>query len=254
LKLPRDVATRYKVLTDLWRIDSLEAVVASASGTQLLPTKVTSLDNFALHTLALSLGLVAHQNDTIAANAMTDQSPQSSHEQAREPEAQLSELDPMPYSNETVSPAEDKTPEHTSHDDHASDEESVYKTQGVEVQDIKTMESKDEEAAKDGDKGEEEEKVKEEDDGDDDDDDDDDEDDEEEEEEEEDDEEDEEEDDDDDDEEPKLKYARLTQHLNGVYRNGDATSAFLVAGDKMVSSVCSSSHGLANCDVDRWNA
>ncbi|KAL2177392.1 uncharacterized protein P884DRAFT_200623 [Thermothelomyces heterothallicus CBS 202.75] len=36
------------------------------------------------------------------------------------------------------------------------------------------------------------------------------------------------------DEEPKLKYARLTQHLGPVYRNGDATSAFLVAGDKMI--------------------
>jgi vacuolar protein sorting-associated protein 41 len=45
-------------------------------------------------------------------------------------------------------------------------------------------------------------------------------------------------DEDDDDEgeedEPKLKYARLTAHLLPVYRNGDATSAFLVAGDKMV--------------------
>ncbi|KAB5526419.1 hypothetical protein GE09DRAFT_1257019 [Coniochaeta sp. 2T2.1] len=48
---------------------------------------------------------------------------------------------------------------------------------------------------------------------------------------------DEEEDDDDDDEEdeePKLKYARLTPHLGAVYRNGDATSSFLVAGDKMI--------------------
>lgn len=35
-------------------------------------------------------------------------------------------------------------------------------------------------------------------------------------------------------EEPKLKYARLTQHLGAVYRNGDATSSFLVAGDKMI--------------------
>lgn len=34
--------------------------------------------------------------------------------------------------------------------------------------------------------------------------------------------------------EPKLKYARLTGSLGGVYRNGDATSCFLVAGDKMV--------------------
>ncbi len=37
------------------------------------------------------------------------------------------------------------------------------------------------------------------------------------------------------DEEPRLKYASLTKHLKSVYRNGDATSAFLVAGDKMVS-------------------
>lgn len=42
------------------------------------------------------------------------------------------------------------------------------------------------------------------------------------------------EEDEDDDEEPRLKYARLTQHLGGVYKNADATSSFLVAGDKMV--------------------
>ena len=46
--------------------------------------------------------------------------------------------------------------------------------------------------------------------------------------------EDEEDDDDEEDEEPKLKYARLTPHLGAVYRNGDATSSFLVAGDKMI--------------------
>lgn len=46
--------------------------------------------------------------------------------------------------------------------------------------------------------------------------------------------EDEEDEEDDDDEEPKLKYARMTGHLTQVYRNGDATSCFLVAGDKMV--------------------
>lgn len=38
----------------------------------------------------------------------------------------------------------------------------------------------------------------------------------------------------DDDDEPRLKYAYLTKHLGSVYRNGDATSTFLVAGDKMV--------------------
>lgn len=39
---------------------------------------------------------------------------------------------------------------------------------------------------------------------------------------------------DEEDEEPRLKYASLTKHLKPVYRNGDMTSAFLVAGDKMV--------------------
>jgi hypothetical protein len=49
-------------------------------------------------------------------------------------------------------------------------------------------------------------------------------------------EEDSEDDDDDDveDEEPKLKYNRLTSNLLPLYRNGDATSTFVVAGDKMV--------------------
>ena len=41
-------------------------------------------------------------------------------------------------------------------------------------------------------------------------------------------------DEDEEDEEPRLKYAYLTKHLGSVYRNGDATSTFLVAGDKMV--------------------
>lgn len=47
-----------------------------------------------------------------------------------------------------------------------------------------------------------------------------------------------EDDDDDDDseeEEPRLKYATISKRLSSVYRNGDAVSAFLVAGDKMVS-------------------
>jgi hypothetical protein len=49
-------------------------------------------------------------------------------------------------------------------------------------------------------------------------------------------EEDSEEDDEEDDEEdsePVLKYSRLTSNLS-LYRNGDATSTFIVAGDKMV--------------------
>jgi hypothetical protein len=55
----------------------------------------------------------------------------------------------------------------------------------------------------------------------------------------------EDEDDDDDDnddddeaeEEAKLKYTRLTSSLGPVYRNGDATSTFVVVGDKMVRRV-----------------
>lgn len=42
------------------------------------------------------------------------------------------------------------------------------------------------------------------------------------------------EDEDEEDEEPRLKYAPLTRNLGTVYRNGDATSAFLVAGDKLI--------------------
>jgi hypothetical protein len=38
----------------------------------------------------------------------------------------------------------------------------------------------------------------------------------------------------DSDSEPVLKYSRLTSHLLPLYRNGDATSSFMVAGDKMV--------------------
>lgn len=45
---------------------------------------------------------------------------------------------------------------------------------------------------------------------------------------------DEDEDDEEDEEEPRLKYAKLTGSLAGVYRNGDFTTAFSVAGDKMV--------------------
>ncbi|KAI3325611.1 hypothetical protein HD806DRAFT_452574 [Xylariaceae sp. AK1471] len=48
------------------------------------------------------------------------------------------------------------------------------------------------------------------------------------------DEEGEEDEEDEEDDEPRLKYARLTQHLGSVYRNGDSTSAFLVAGGKMI--------------------
>jgi hypothetical protein len=38
----------------------------------------------------------------------------------------------------------------------------------------------------------------------------------------------------DSDSEPVLKYSRLTSYLLPLYRNGDATSSFMVAGDKMV--------------------
>lgn len=39
----------------------------------------------------------------------------------------------------------------------------------------------------------------------------------------------------DEEEEPRLDYTSMTRKLTSVYQNGDATSTFLVAGDKMVS-------------------
>ncbi|KAF3902896.1 hypothetical protein AA313_de0208897 [Arthrobotrys entomopaga] len=44
------------------------------------------------------------------------------------------------------------------------------------------------------------------------------------------------EEDEEEDEEPKLKYVRLTSSMGNVYRNGDATSTAIVAGDKLVES------------------
>lgn len=38
-------------------------------------------------------------------------------------------------------------------------------------------------------------------------------------------------------EEPRLKYTTVTTILSSLYRNGDAVSALLVAGDKMVCMV-----------------
>lgn len=64
------------------------------------------------------------------------------------------------------------------------------------------------------------------------------------------------EEDEEEDEEPKLKYARLTPNLGPVYRNGDATSAFVVAGDKMVSYQQVSPQKLSCCSppflLDYW--
>ena len=44
----------------------------------------------------------------------------------------------------------------------------------------------------------------------------------------------EDEDEDEEEEESRLKYATLTRNVSSIYRNGDATSAFHVAGDKMI--------------------
>ncbi len=53
----------------------------------------------------------------------------------------------------------------------------------------------------------------------------------------------EEDEDEDEDEEPRLKYTRLTRALGPVYRNGDAVSATLVFGERMVcSSTCSTAY------------
>jgi hypothetical protein len=59
---------------------------------------------------------------------------------------------------------------------------------------------------------------------------------------------DEEEEEDDEEDEPRLNYTSLTKYLRPLYRNGDATSAFLVAGDKMVGqSATGSCHSPEHC-------
>lgn len=62
------------------------------------------------------------------------------------------------------------------------------------------------------------------------------------------------EDEDEDDEEPQLKYAYLTKHLGSVYRNGDAASCFLSAGDKMVCNPRTSRTCQAKDCLDHWDA
>lgn len=42
------------------------------------------------------------------------------------------------------------------------------------------------------------------------------------------------EDEEDEEDEPRLKYSQLTGSLSSVYRGGDATSTFMVGGDKLV--------------------
>jgi hypothetical protein len=37
--------------------------------------------------------------------------------------------------------------------------------------------------------------------------------------------------------EPKLKYHRLTDSITSIYKGGDATSSFLVSGDKLVRAI-----------------
>lgn len=50
----------------------------------------------------------------------------------------------------------------------------------------------------------------------------------------------------DEEEEPRLKYIPVSKRLSSLYRNGDAVSAFLVGGDKMVRVVARSgmAHGI----------
>ncbi|EGU77993.1 hypothetical protein FOPG_12724 [Fusarium oxysporum f. sp. conglutinans race 2 54008] len=151
---------------------------------------------------------------------MTEQSPQPSHELAHDTDAQQPEHEPAVDANETFPPVENKAPDDVTHEKDGKSKDATGKEGGAEARDVKNGESNDRKSGHDENNGEEEE----EDDNDDDEADDDDED----------DEDDEDDDEDEEDEEPRLKYARLTQHLNGVYRNGDATSAFLVAGDKMI--------------------
>ncbi|KAK5995571.1 S53-like protein [Cladobotryum mycophilum] len=136
---------------------------------------------------------------------MTDRSPQSNDEQE--------------HQSELPSPAPPNAPNQPEDDGHAADdalrqpEEDGKSSGGLASKSGQASEGEGNEDGEDGDVEEDESE------GDD-------------EESEEEDEEDE--DDDEEDDEPQLKSTRLTQHLGAVYRNGDATSASLVAGDKMI--------------------
>lgn len=69
--------------------------------------------------------------------------------------------------------------------------------------------------------------------------------------------EDEDDEEDEEDEEPRLKYVYLTKCLPSLYRAGDATSALLVAGDRMVQCPHYRKTGRAQTNrveyLDRWN-
>ena len=55
----------------------------------------------------------------------------------------------------------------------------------------------------------------------------------------------------DEEEEPRLKYAPVTNRLSSLYRNGDAVSAFLVAGDKMVCLITLEALAQSNIPLTR---
>lgn len=58
---------------------------------------------------------------------------------------------------------------------------------------------------------------------------------------------------DEEDEEPRLKYASLTKSLGPVYRNADATSAFLVGGDKMVGFLGETAAMYTEHETGHWD-
>lgn len=216
------------------RIGPLEAVIALV---RALNNYLKQPSNFPAHRSTLVLGFIAFQNDIIVVIEMTEQSPQPSHELARDTDSQQPEHEPPVDANETFPPVENKALEDVAHDKYGESRDATGKERNTEARDVKNEESNDKKSGHDENNGEEEEDDDDEADDDD-----------------EDDEDDEDDDEDEEDEEPRLKYARLTQHLNGVYRNGDATSAFLVAGDKMVGCVCVGAYQLANAFTDSWNA
>lgn len=163
---------------------------------------------------------------------MTDQSPNKGEERASPPKVETPSPDTPPGEIETTSADKGKEPSPDAPEDSTADNQHAESAKEAEAtgskgQGERAGQAVEEESSADDDTSDEDE---DDDDGD---------------------EEDEEEE---EDEEPRLKYARLTQHLNGVYRNGDATSAFLVAGDKMARFFQAQSKHQANLGTDYWNA
>lgn len=82
---------------------------------------------------------------------MTEQSPQPSHELARDTDAQPSEHEPAIAANETFPFVENKVPDDVAHEKDAESGDATGKEGGTEARDVKNEESNDKKSGHDED-------------------------------------------------------------------------------------------------------